>query len=74
MQVLYKELADWGTVYLQGVHRILERERDVEDAFATAERDGFTRIIFYVPETADLGELADLKRIIMDHLLEVSHA
>jgi hypothetical protein len=57
MQIQIRALSEWGTVYQQGVHRVLQYDRDVTDAYDAAVRDGFTRIIFYVD--AEEGDRID---------------
>lgn len=48
MQVLIKNVKDFGTCNLQGTHQVIEDERDIENAAHNADRDQFDRIIFYV--------------------------
>lgn len=48
MRVLIKNIKNFGTYNLQGIHQILETEGGIENARYNAERDGFDRIIFYV--------------------------
>ena len=48
MQILILNINQFGTRYVQGIHQVLESERDVIEAMETAEKDGYSRIYFYV--------------------------
>lgn len=47
MKILIRNVKDFGTVAVYGVHQVVESERDIEDAVETAERDNFPCIVFY---------------------------
>lgn len=48
MQVLIKDISEFGSINLIGVHKMVDGLRSVEDAIAVAKRDQFPRIIFYI--------------------------
>lgn len=47
MQVIIRNIKQFGTINIQGVHQVVDDEGDIENAVYNAERDGFNRIIFY---------------------------
>lgn len=47
MQVLIKNVKQFGTVAIQGVHQVVDHERDIDRAIDEANHHGFNRVIFY---------------------------
>lgn len=47
MKVFIKNINDFGTVGIQGVHQVVESEGDIDAAVERAEKDGFKNIFFY---------------------------
>lgn len=66
MQVLIKNLNQFGTIGIQGVHQVLQDERDIENATHNAERDGYNRIIFYVSYHAGWMTDFDFRKLVRD--------
>lgn len=62
--VILKDTSDFGTVGLQGIHHVLENDRDIDNVLHSIDRDGFDRVFAYVPGieagSFDAGELRDL--------------
>ncbi len=62
--VIIKDVTDFGNVGLQGIHQVLESDRDVENILYNVDRDGFDRVFAYVrgfdDATFDVCELRHL--------------
>lgn len=48
VKVNFKSIKEFGRVGRIGVHRILESERDIDEALYSCDRDGFKDIYFYI--------------------------
>jgi hypothetical protein len=64
MQVLIKNVKDFGTVNCIGVHQVLSDERDIENAYYNADRGGFNRIVFYVSYSSNWMFDSDFRSLV----------
>ncbi len=63
-KVLIKNLNQFGTIAIQGVHQVLQDEWDIENARYNANRDGYDLIIFYVKYYAGWMNDFDFRRLV----------
>jgi hypothetical protein len=68
--IIIKDVSEFGRVGLQGVHQVIDSDRDVLNVIHNIERDGFDRAFVYVrgfdDATFDVGEVTDLIRQLED--------
>jgi len=62
--ITIKNIKDFGTINIQGVHQIVESERDIDNAVYNAERDGFNQIIFYMSYPANWMTDFDFRQLV----------
>lgn len=64
--VVIKDVSEFGSVGLHGIHQIVEDEQDVNNIIYNVERDGFDRVFVYIrgldSGEFDVPELIDLLR------------
>jgi hypothetical protein len=48
LTAIIKDVSDFGNVGLQGIHQVIENDRDIQNILYNAERDGFDRAFVYI--------------------------
>lgn len=66
VKVIFKSVKDFGRFAVQGVHQVLEGERDIENALYNVDRDGFHTVVFYVSYHSGWMTDTDFRGLISD--------